>query len=104
MANERLPMCKTKEVLRLRHVCGLREREIAESCQVARTTVGNYLRRAESAGLSWPQAAEVSEADLERRLFPRLGLSSQASRPAPDCQYIYDELRGHRKLNLMLVS
>jgi DNA-directed RNA polymerase specialized sigma24 family protein len=49
MTNKRLPMRKTKEVLRLKYVCGLSEREIARSCRVTRSTVGNYLRRAAAA-------------------------------------------------------
>ncbi len=32
MANKRLPKSRTKEVLRLRYVRGLGEREIAQSC------------------------------------------------------------------------
>ena len=71
MANKRLPMRKIKEVLRLKYVCGLGERDIAQSCQVSRTTVVNYLKRAEAAGLDWPVVAGLSEAELEFRLFQR---------------------------------
>jgi hypothetical protein len=42
MPNKRLPMRKIREILRLRHVCGLGERETARSCHTARATVGNY--------------------------------------------------------------
>ena len=49
-------MRKIKEVLRLRYVCGLSEREIAASCRIAHSTVSNYLKRAEKAGLGWPEA------------------------------------------------
>ena len=41
MPNKRLPMRKIKEILRLKYVCGLSEREIAQSCRVTRSTVGN---------------------------------------------------------------
>ena len=50
-------MRKIKEVLRLKYDCGLSEREIARSCQISRSTVADYLMRAQAAGLGWPEAA-----------------------------------------------
>jgi len=35
MANRRLPVRKIKEILCLKHACGLSKREIARSCNVA---------------------------------------------------------------------
>src|SRR4030042_5479241 len=104
MSNKRLPSRKIKEVLRLKYVCGLSEREIARSCHVTRSTVGNYLRRAAVAGLSWPLAVELSEAELQERLFPVLDLPSTAERPPPDCEYIYNQLRGYKSFNLTLTQ
>lgn len=37
-------MRKVKEILRLRHVCGLSERQIAQSCNLSKGSVSNYLR------------------------------------------------------------
>ena len=54
MANRRLPVRKIKEVLRLKHTCGLSAREIARSCNVARSSVADYLRRAKG---GWTQLA-----------------------------------------------
>ena len=104
MANKRLPMRKIREVLRLSHACGLGEREIARSCRIARATVGNYLKRAEAVGLTWPAAAELSETELASVLFPRDSPAASRERAAPDCQYIYDQLRQYRKLNLTLTQ
>ena len=104
MANKRLPMRKIREVLRLSHACGLGEREIARSCRIARATVGNYLKRAEAVGLTWPAAAELSETELASVLFPRDSPVASRERAAPDCQYIYDQLRQYRKLNLTLTQ
>ena len=47
-------MRKIKEVLRLKWSKRLSKRRIASSCGIARPTVSEYLRRAESAGLTWP--------------------------------------------------
>lgn len=94
-------MRKIKEVLRLRHGSGLSQREIAAGCGIAQSTVIEYLRRAEKAGIGWPLPEGVSESELEERLFPAPAAAS-AARPAPDCQSIYDELRKYRKQNLTL--
>src|SRR3972149_2148122 len=104
MPNKRLPMRKIKEILRLKHVCGLSDREIAESCKVGHVTVGNYLKRMAATGLAWADAAGLSETELQVRLFPKSHLPPETRRPAPDCQYIYDELRSHKKLNLTLTQ
>jgi len=104
MANRRLPVRKIKEVLRLKHTCGLSAREIARSCNVARSSVADYLRRARAAGLDWPEAAELTEAELEARLFPTEHLPSSVHRPPPNCEYIYNQLRTYRNINLTLTQ
>ena len=104
MPNKRLPMRKIKEILRLKYVCGLSEREIAQSCRVTRSTVGNYLRRAAAAKVTWQMAKGLNETELQSRLFPALHSPNAATRPLPDCQYIYDELRDYKKLNLTLTQ
>ena len=54
MPAPRLSMRKVREVLRLRHVTKLTVRQIAEATGVARSSIVDYLARAEGAGLSWP--------------------------------------------------
>ncbi|MBL7178282.1 MAG: helix-turn-helix domain-containing protein [Desulfobacteraceae bacterium] len=46
-------MRKIKEVLRLKWIPEHSERQIAKSCNIARSTVQEYLKRAEHAGLTW---------------------------------------------------
>lgn len=104
MVNGRLPVRKIKEILRLKYACGLSKREIALSCNVARSTVADYLMRAMAAGLRWPESAELGEIELEKRLFPTEHVPSSVRRPPPDCEYIYQELRRYRKVNLTLVQ
>jgi hypothetical protein len=70
MAAKRLSMRKIREILRLKFECGLSQRDIAKSCSIARSTVGEYLIRASAAGLSWPLPDGVDDAALERLLFP----------------------------------
>lgn len=83
MANKRLPMRKIKEVLRLKYDCGLSAREIARSCQVSRSTVADYLMKAQAAGLSWPEAA-LTDTRIEKSLFPVKPIPSSVKRPEPD--------------------
>jgi len=104
MAKRRLSVRKIKEILRLNYDCGLSGREIAQSCNVAPSTVGDYLRRSSAAGLSRAEASGLSDAELEARLFPNENVPSSTHRPPPDCQYIYNELRQFRKVNLTLTQ
>lgn len=104
MAKRRLSVRKIKEILRLKHDCCLSKREIAQSCNVAPSTVGDYLRRARAAGLAWPAAAGLSDTELEARLFPTEDLPSSVHRPPPDCEHIYNELRQFRNVNLTLTQ
>ena len=53
------------------------------SLETSPATVGEYLRRANVAGLSWPLPESFDDARLERRLFP-VPPPSQAARPLPD--------------------
>jgi len=47
-------MRSIKEVLRLRHQHHLSVREVARSCGLPVSTVGDYLKRAETAQIGWP--------------------------------------------------
>jgi transposase len=97
-------MRKIKEVLRLKYDCNVSEREIARSCQVSRSTVAGYLMKARAAGVSWPEAAALTESRLEECLFPIQRIPISVQRPEPDYEYIYNQLRTYRKVNLTLVQ
>ena len=93
MSQERLTMRKIREVLRLKWECGLTNRAIARSCSISHSTVGEYLRRAKEAGLSWPIPADLDEDALFRLLFPRPSCPSSRVIPCPDWSLIHTELR-----------
>lgn len=86
-------MRKIREVLRLKFEAGLSARQIAASVQVGRATIGDYLSRCKAAGLSWPLPSSLSDAELERRLFPALPTVPSEQRPLPDWPAIQAELR-----------
>src|SRR5512147_1266546 len=102
MPAERLPMRKVREVLRLRHACGVSERVIAQSLGVSRSTVAEYLRRAAVIGLAWPIPDELDDAALERRLFTPPGFHAGPTQPLPDWSRVHTELR-RRGVTLLLL-
>jgi len=96
-------MRKIKETLRL-HSLGLKQQHIATSCAIAQSTVCEYLRAAEAAGLSWAQIAELGERELSARLFPeRFAAVRGGQYPPPDFAAIHRELQTHKHLTLQLV-
>ncbi|MBI4304397.1 MAG: IS630 family transposase [Chloroflexi bacterium] len=100
-------MRKIKEVLRLGFECNLSKREIARSCRISRTTVTDYLRRATTAKLNWTEVGALGEVQIAERLFPVIPPMEKLSviqRPAPDFEYIYNQLRTYRKFNLTLTQ
>ncbi len=91
MAAARLPMRKLRELLRLKYEAGLSHRDIARACTVGLATVTAYLRRAETAGLTWPLPADLDDAALEARLF-RLPLAADpATRAQPNWPHLHQE-------------
>jgi len=86
-------MRKIKEVLRLKWVKGLSNRQIAKACGIARPTVAEYLRRVAEAGLAWPLPADVDEAALERLLFPPPPLLPAQVRGVPDWALVHQEFK-----------
>ena len=52
MPAERITMRKIREVFRLKFDFDISSRQIANSCKIARSTVGEYLFRFKQAGLS----------------------------------------------------
>lgn len=85
-------MRKIKEVLRLA-AADRSQREIAHAIGVARSTIADYLKRAERAGLRWPAAAELDDGMLERALFPPPPAVPTESRPWPDFGLVHREIK-----------
>ncbi len=86
-------MRKIKEVLRLHHQKGLSARQVAKSLGIGRSTIQDYLRRAEQAGLSWPLPPELDDGTLEDRLFPCIQCAPQQKRQMPPLEYLHQELK-----------
>ena len=64
---------------------GVSAREIGRMLGVARSTIQDNLKRAETAGLAWPLPAELTDDVLEDRLFTHAGVRRGfRRRPEPD--------------------
>ena len=95
-------MRKIKEVLRLHFEHQQSARQIAHSCDIARSTVKEYLDRVQKAGLSWPVPADLDDAALENILFPPLSLIPQEKRQMPSMEYLHRE-RKKKSVTLQLL-
>ncbi len=100
MAAERLSMRKIRELLRLQ-AAGHSRRDIARSLAIAHSTVRDYLRRIEQAGVSWPLPTELSDSELETRLFPP-PVPSNVVRPLPDWAAVHQEMKTQKKTRVTL--
>lgn len=91
MAKKRLAMRKVKEVLRLKFDLGLDNRQIARSLKISHSTVGDYLKRAERAQITWPLGKDLDDDALEGKLFGKREDAAD-DKPKPDVEYIRREL------------
>jgi transposase len=86
-------MRKIKEAIRLSHEKGLSPRKIAKSLDIGRSTIQEYLHRAQQVGLTWPLAPELDEGSLESLLFPSSGSMIHEKRQMPPMEYLHQELK-----------
>jgi transposase len=82
-------MRKIKEVLRLKWVHKLSNRQIAKSCSICHATVREYLTRAQLAGLSWPVPEDLDDGALEDLLFPSPTKNASRQRQVPPMEYLF---------------
>ena len=75
-----------RDVLRLPYREGYSLRATARWLRISVTTVSDYVRHAATAELTWPLPAELTDEELQRKLFPKL--RDLARRPAPDWEWV----------------
>jgi len=86
-------MRKIREVLRLKLEQSRGHREIAASCSIGVATVSEYLRRARDSGVSWEAAQQLSDAELDAKLFPKAQYAAVVERAPIDFDWVHRELR-----------
>ena len=101
-ARRELTMRQLRQMLRLHHD-GVSAREIGRRLGLARSTIQDNLKRAAAMGLGWPLPAELTDDELERRLFMRPGIEpGQRRRSEPDWAVLARELK-RPGVNLMVL-
>ena len=95
-------MRKITEVLRLK-ATGMSSRDIARSVGAGKTTIYEYLARAEAAGVGWPLPEGMDEDALDALLFPPPTADLAARRPVPDWRQVHRELKRKRHVTLRLL-
>lgn len=93
-------MRKTREIYRLNHF-GMSGRAIARAVGASNSTVSGALSRLKAAGLAWPDIEDMSEAELERRVYGEVDRITCDPRE-PDWKTLRTELAKHRYLTLQL--
>lgn len=92
MANTRVSMRKSREVLRLAWARRISQEKTAQSCGVAKSTVWEILNRARKAGITkWEDAEVLSDEQLEAKLFP--AEDEKTKRPLPEWHIVHAELK-----------
>ena len=101
-ARRELTMRQLRQMLRLHHD-GVSAREIGRTLGVARSTIQDNLKRAAASGLTWPLPPELSDDELEQRLFAHTAIKSgQRRRSEPDWAALARELK-RPGVNLMVL-
>jgi transposase len=93
MANRSISMRMAREILRLYFGLHLKKRQIGRACGLAPSTVVDYVRRAEEAGIAWPLPEDLDDVALEAVLSKRSGSPKPTARPLPLMEEIHRELR-----------
>jgi transposase len=103
MPTERIAMRRVREMLRLNRDAGLGVRDVARRTGVTPSTLREMLGRFERSGLGWPLPLDLSDADLETRLYGRNGTKQgHRRRPEPDWSALNRELkRKHVTLQIL---
>jgi transposase len=92
MARTLLTMRHINEILRLKHQSQLSIREIARSCGLPTSTVGDYLKRAEAAQLPWPLPEDLTQEQLQEKLLSSAAASTPLGKELPDWPLVRQEL------------
>jgi transposase len=94
-------MRKIREILRLYHELKLGKKQIAKACSVSSSTVVEYVRKAEAAGLNWPLPEHLDDTAIEVLLFP-VEAPKLTDRPLPVMAELRKELQT-KGVTLMLL-
>jgi transposase len=86
-------MKKLKEVYRLKFEFNYSNRVIAQSVGMSPGTVSDYITLFKSSGLTWADASKIEPPELEKRIFGIPITEGSVTRPRPDWERVYLEMK-----------
>src|SRR5207237_4748516 len=92
MAQNKLSMREMKQILRLNNQNKLSVLQIARSCGLATSTIGDYMKRAAAAGIGWPLAEGQGEKELLEQLMATPAPTAGSGEALPDWVSMHKEL------------
>lgn len=92
MPTPRVLMSKIRQALQLLADASLSTRQVAAALGISKTTVSEIAMYARDAGVGWPQAAALSDDELQVRLYPPPRPRS-STRLEPDYAALHQELK-----------
>lgn len=88
----KLSMRKISEILRQRYELNCSYSDIARSLNISKSTVSTYLTYAKAANISWPLPADMSEQELQNRIFPpQQSTGNHSKKVMPDFEKLHQE-------------
>ncbi len=93
MSRNHLPMKKIREIMRLRWECECSYRAIAQSIGVSDSTISDCMQRIKLAGLSWPLPDNLTDEQLEAKLYPPNIKIDEEKKGEIDWAFIHKELK-----------
>jgi transposase len=85
-------MNQTRDILRLRLKTKRSTRDTSSSVGVSTGVIGNCTKRASEAGLDWAAVEQLTDSQLERRLYGERSQDPRRAFPEPDPLHIHQEL------------
>ena len=99
MTTKKVTMQKIKEILRLKYGANLSTRQISRSLNISTGVISKYIKRADTAGLSWPLPETMTEHELALIMQPKRVVSTFAE---PDFNAMQQELT-HKSMTRQLL-
>lgn len=102
MLGKRTKMSKIHDVIRLKFDAKLSNRDVAHCLKIGAATVSDLLGRFKLSGYTWPLPDELTEAELEKKLFPKSPCNKIKGKAKPDFSEIHQELKRKGMTKLLL--
>lgn len=102
MGNRRLPIDKLKQLIQLQSN-SMSTREIGRALELSQGVVWKYLQAIRAAGIDAQGASQLSDVELEQRVWNAREIFRPSPAVLPDCTWIHTELKRHKHMTLNLL-